>query len=293
MDVFGGSRVRQRGIRGARGIRGRDGTMSDLCTWMPQTLLLGLQTLDEIACYLLTDPKKDLVISKDRTIQKWISRNTLNALNLYAEKPSSTLSVVVEGRYAITLYENRYVHDDVPFLTNLTDTNGFLCVTFRVDGDGMETVLLSSYTNQDSPFREIRVTSTEIIINATGHSITGEIIQHACNEWTTLMLSYEAHAHLTSWSWTLNNDSHTAGSFTTTTAKDSMYCITLGSRFDATTHYFRGQIAGMEMYHGNNGATALPPNVLKLIVKNQMIPTSLYTPRTLSLYPSLPPVCLG
>ena len=107
MDVFGGTRQRQRGIRGPRGFRGRDGMMSDLSMWMPKTLLHGLQTRDEIGCCLLTDPTNDVEKSKDHKIQKWISRTTLNKLDINAEKPSSTITEIVEGRYAITLLQRQ------------------------------------------------------------------------------------------------------------------------------------------------------------------------------------------
>ena len=83
----------------------------------------------------------------------------------------------------------------------------------------------------------------------------------------------------------IDNDPRAAGSFTTTTEKGAMYGLALGSRFDATTQYFRGQIAGLEIYHGQDNANALPPCVLKLIVENQIIPTSLYIIRTFSFHP--------
>ena len=94
------------------------------------------------------------------------------------------------------------------------------------------------------------------------------------------MLSYESTPKLTSWTYTINVDPRTAGSFTTTPAAGVEYGIAVGSRFDngsmdsaaAGLRPLHGQIAGIEIYH-HSGQSMCPQTLLTLVAKNQMITT--------------------
>ena len=63
MDVFGGARTRgAKGVRCQRGFPGKDSSISDFCTWLPNTILIQIQEHEEVS-YLLNpkDPEKDLI----------------------------------------------------------------------------------------------------------------------------------------------------------------------------------------------------------------------------------------
>ena len=85
VDVFGGSRRFRggRGPRGPTGPKGAAGSIVDLCTWMPKTILKNLQTNDEKGCFFIQNPDKDLK-RKGTEITNWISRSA-TGLNLDGE----------------------------------------------------------------------------------------------------------------------------------------------------------------------------------------------------------------
>ena len=47
------------------------GTITDLCTWMPHTVLKNLQENEEVCCFFIADPKKD-VYRVGSDITQWI-----------------------------------------------------------------------------------------------------------------------------------------------------------------------------------------------------------------------------
>ena len=68
MNVFGGTRSRGgKGPRGPRGFPGKDSSISDFCTWLPNTIVKQIQEHEEES-YLLNpkDPEKDLTRDKIR-----------------------------------------------------------------------------------------------------------------------------------------------------------------------------------------------------------------------------------
>ena len=108
VDVFGGSR-RFQAPRGPRGPRGIPGTISDLCIWMPQTILKNLQENDEVCCFFIADLHKDIK-RKGSDITEWISRSH-NKSNLTAERASKSIVQLPNERYALTFIKNRYISD--------------------------------------------------------------------------------------------------------------------------------------------------------------------------------------
>ena len=66
MNVFGGARSRGgKGPRGPRGFPGKDSSISDFCTWLPNTILKQIQEHIEVF-YLLNpkNPEEDLTQDK-------------------------------------------------------------------------------------------------------------------------------------------------------------------------------------------------------------------------------------
>ena len=83
-------------IRGPRGFRGKDGSIIDLCNWLPKTVLKNLQENDEKCCFFITDPKKDLKREREGAdITKWISHSNAG-MSLVAEKPSREIEELLE-----------------------------------------------------------------------------------------------------------------------------------------------------------------------------------------------------
>ena len=188
VDVFGGSGISKntRGPRGPMGPRGQDGSISDYCQWLPATILKNLQENEEHGCFLIKDPTKDLTMNK-KEVKTWVSR-TAEKFNLVGEKPSTDL-IKLKDRYVLGFKKNQYVSKDMTFMDTEEGSSGFLCVTFKVFGEG-EQALLSNYSNSTiEDYCEIRVTSNEIILHI--HS-EDEIIQHSCKDWTTLFVGYNS-----------------------------------------------------------------------------------------------------
>ena len=147
---------------------------------------------------------KDLDKDIKRTgakIEKWISR-TDDEVILDAEQASSSIEAITPSRYALNFKNSRYINDDVFLLSNHPNSLGFLCVTFRVLGEGPQT-LISSYQKSTWAFREIQVDRAEIRIFYGGSE--SEIIQHPCHEWTTLYIGYHAQPQTTTWHYIINN----------------------------------------------------------------------------------------
>ena len=49
-----------KGDRGSPGPQGSSGTITDLCTWMPHTVVKNLQENEEDGYFFIADPKKDI-----------------------------------------------------------------------------------------------------------------------------------------------------------------------------------------------------------------------------------------
>ena len=93
MNVFGGAAsegMMDAGPRGPRGFRGKDGTMNDFVTWLPQTVVNNLQVNDEEGAFFIEDPGRDL-IRKKQAITEWVSRSK-RGRNFVASNPPAKLN---------------------------------------------------------------------------------------------------------------------------------------------------------------------------------------------------------
>ena len=88
-----------KGDRGPPGPKGSPGgTITDLCIWMPHTVLKNLQENEEAGCFFIEDLKKDIKrVGSD--ITQWISRSQKH-LNLTADQPSKSLTNLATGHHS-------------------------------------------------------------------------------------------------------------------------------------------------------------------------------------------------
>ena len=263
VDVFGGAgNIQSRvGPPGPIGPRGEAGSIRDFCQWMPKTVLANLQKYDESGSFLITDPAKDLELSKN-VVKKWISRSVIG-WNLVADKPSSDL-IKLNDRYVLGFKKNRYVSTDMPVLETFSGMSGFLCVTFKMSGEG-EQVLLSNYEEDiNNDYCEIRVAATEIILHL--HS-DDEIVQHSCKHWTTVFIECNSDETTTYFKYDVNG---VTGSYTRPSMKMFLTeSVALGSRYD-DTHFLSGQVSALEFYQTNQ-PSEVPEALKKIVIENQRI----------------------
>ena len=265
VDVFGGSR-RFQAPRGPRGPRGIPGTIKDMCAWMPKTILKNLQQNEEVCCFFVADPTKDIK-RKGGSITEWITRSD-NKFNLTGERPAKSLTELRNERHALVFKNTRYVSDDIMLLPNHPGTYGFTCVTFRTSSD-QEQALLSNFDPVSSDWHEITVTSTSLGNWGTENGKPKMFpIQHTCRYWTTLFIEYVATRHQTQFTYIINNDPKTTETFTFDSNQSEMNGCAVGSRYN-NTRFFQGEIASIEMYHIKGNP---PPQCLKdLVITNQLI----------------------
>ena len=274
MNVFGGARTRGgKGPRGPRGFPGKDSSISDFCTWLPNTILKQMQEHEE-ASYLLNrkNPEEDLVRGKGKVITEWKSRN-LQKGNLVAMHPSSEVEQTSDGNYAMVFHNNLYKS---PMLTLIEciPGYGYLCITFKVDGDGEQVLITNDRRAHDRirQFHEISVSATEIVISGYLQNKPTEIpIQHNCRNWTTLFLDYTTHESvLTSeFTYILDNDPKMQGSFTLQRPRIVTPGAYIGARKDGTKA-FVGSLHGIELY-STQSPQPIPQTLKELIIKTQQI----------------------
>ena len=80
-----------KGDRDSPGLKGPPGSITDLCTWMLNTVLKNLQENEEAGCFFVAEPSKDIKRGRGGDIKQWISRSQKH-LNLEAERASKSLT---------------------------------------------------------------------------------------------------------------------------------------------------------------------------------------------------------
>ena len=116
--------------RGSPGPKGSPGTITDLCTGMPHTVVKNLQENEEDGCFFIADPKKDIKREGSGDIKQWISRSQKH-FNLEAERASKSLTDLANGRYALVFKNSCYINEDIFLFANQSGSHGFICVPFR------------------------------------------------------------------------------------------------------------------------------------------------------------------
>ena len=121
--------------------------------------------------------------------------------------------------------------------------------------------------NGDSrhPPCEIKLSgATELTIQI--HDVK-EIIQHACNKWTTLFIEYNSDRHLSHFTYDVNG---IVGSFTSPSTHSERMGFHLGCRGNETD-YLDGEITSVETYEIFDNGAPLPDTLKNIIIKNQRI----------------------
>ena len=272
MNVFGGARSRGgKDPRGPRGFPGKDSSINDFCTWLPNTILKQLEEHEEV-CYILSrkNPENDLIRGRNKTIEEWKSRN-LKKGNLVAVHPSSELVETGDGGYALSFQKNLYQFSN-PIIECIRGY-GYICITFKVDGEE-EQALITNYKAKDplKNFHEISVTTSEINIRGYMQNKPSQhTIQHDCRNWTTLFLDYTIHesAHSIEFTYILDNDPSMQGSFTFQSPIASLSGGNVGGRKDGTK-VFSGALHGLEFYH-TASPKPLPQSLKELLINRQQV----------------------
>ena len=275
MNVFGGTRSRGgKGPRGPRGFPGKDSSISDFCTWLPNTILKQIQEHEEES-YLLNpkDPEKDLTRDKNKAIIEWKSRN-LQKSNLIAVHPSSEVEEILPGNYAMVFHKNLYHSQINNFINTIRPGYGYVCIKFKVDGDEEQVLITKEHHAHDRfrEFHEISVTQTEI--NISGYLQNKPIkipIQHNCRNWTTFFLDYTTHESVSTSEFTyiLDNDPRMQGSFTLQRPRIVTPGAYIGARKDGTKA-FAGSLHGIELY-STQSPQPIPQTLKELIIKTQQM----------------------
>ena len=270
MNIFGGAAsegMMDKGPRGPRGFRGKDGTMNDFGTWLPQTVVNNLQVNDEEGAFFIEDPGRDL-IRKKQAITEWVSRSKRGG-NFVAKQPSSEIELIEDyyevDRYAMKFKTAHYYARGLFLLLCASGSCGFICITFRTYSE-TEQVLISGHPPYHHPASEIKISgANEITIQIYD---VKEIIHHPCKEWTTLFIEYNSDNHLSHFTYDVNG---TVGSFTTPIVHGSEKSgVHLGCRWD-NTNYLDGEITSVEMYENTNTSAPLPDTLKNVVIKNQKI----------------------
>ena len=115
-----------KGDRGSPGPKGSPGTITDLCTSMPHTVLKNLQENEEAGCFFIADLSKDIKREREGSdIKQWISRIQKH-LNLEAEWPSKSLTDLANGHHALVFKNSRYNNEDILLLANQSGSQLYL-----------------------------------------------------------------------------------------------------------------------------------------------------------------------
>ena len=151
-----------KGDRGSPGPKGSPGTLTDLCTWMPHTVLKNLQENEEDGCFFIADLSKGIKREREGSdIKQWKSRSQKH-LNLEAERASKSLTDLAIGHRALVFKNSRHINEDILLLTNQSGSHGFICVTFYISGGHEEQIILSNFQKSSGNWHEISATNTEI-----------------------------------------------------------------------------------------------------------------------------------
>ena len=293
VDVFGGARSGKR-IRGPRGLPGTKGPkgdtgkrgMEDLCAWMPNTVLKNLQEQEEVCYFFIEDLEKDVKRSGN-DVTEWISRGaTKRNLTLSKGKKPAKLKLLMEwypNRYILEFKDCGYEGDRIRLLDYTLTSYGFICVTFRTSGDGIQTLLSNYQTENLERYFDVSVTSSDITIRLFEQKMKKPVkvvpIQYDCQKWTTFFLEYfPSNNNVVQFRYIINNDQKDSEHFSFQRPPlEEQYIIegcSICSRWDEPFHCFKGDLSSLEIYHegGLMNNQGIPECVKERIIKNQLIP---------------------
>ena len=155
------------GEPGPPGKKGRDGIggIESIVRWLPQTTLEEFRK-NETACFLLTNPSKDLKCESGKYV-RWISRSN-SKLDAVAINPSTKIVDISEHRHGLHFQNNVYKVSNVRLSPADDDAYVCICITFQnCDQTKRDQFLISNYgPDQEDPtnFRGISLHNSNIKI---------------------------------------------------------------------------------------------------------------------------------
>ena len=272
MDRFGAIGAKG-AIRGRRGPPGRDGSIKDLCQWMPAGTLWNLWKYEETGAFHLG--KTTDVQVQNHTVTSWNSRSELGK-NLTSVHPA-TLTTFPN---AIEFTGKEYYHAPINTVACITGS-GYLAITFQTDSDHTQT-LIGRYRKRDPLLQnfEINVTTNEIFVCGYAKNKPIQIpIMHNCRNWTTLFLQYtitpskEMH-----FEYMLDADIDQKGQFSLHASRGAKPSMILGAREDHT-QYFSGKIHALDIYFTENSNERIPDPISLLVSRHQKVKSHVIPPR--------------
>ena len=130
--------VGETGPRGPKGSKGDPGSsgIDDMCRWLSKSVLDQFQK-DEICCFTLDDPGKDLKKGAGGGYSTWLSHSKAK-LNAVAMKPSKHIINISKTHNALVFEDALYRVDGavitpLPFSSKHNYT--CVCITFQVEGE--------------------------------------------------------------------------------------------------------------------------------------------------------------
>ena len=265
------------GPPGPRGQTGKPGSINDLCTWMPNTILNTLREEEEQCCFLLTNPEEDIRRNEKGEIVEWKSRTKDKTKNAKAKEiPSSDIVKISDERYALDFHKNLYIADNIELSPPAESRYTYICLTFRTQSDEEQTIVTDyDSSSPNDPFREISATSTEIHIwgaSIDGKDLSYVPVQHMTREWTTVFVEWFISPHKNQGLYIIN-DNETRGVFTCQKKQGWLTpeFISIGCRSDQS-RFLTGAISALEIYSNVHTEEAtLPETLRQRIIRNQLI----------------------
>ena len=274
VDVFGRFETLRGtpGPLGPVGLPGSNGTIKDVCKWLPKTTLNKLQLLDEKGCFVLHDQNKDLEYDAHGNVVKWVSQ-CLDGPSLITDILSKNLvRKIKEHRYALVFNESRFISSNLMLLPRRNGYSGFLCFTLKINSFHEEKIMATNYHKPDANYDEIYVTNKEIKIrgNRDGGQYHYNISRLDMYKWTTFFIDYVSVGGRTNYWYTIiNGGAKSYGEFYIKNGR-VIYNFTIGSRREGSK-FLDGEIAGIEMYHDLRSGKRFPESIRDLVIANQVI----------------------
>ena len=262
-----------RGPKGSKGDAGSSG-IDDMCRWLPKLVLEQFQK-DEICCFTLEDPGKDLKKGAGGGgYSTWLSHSKAK-MNAVAIKPSKHIINISKTHNALR-FENSLYKVDGAIISPLPYTSKHnytcVCVTFQVEGEN-DQFLFADWQNWSTTFRGVSASSKEIRIwGVKNNELPYLSIPHEAkrSEWTTLLVEW-SNINGNRGTYILN-DKKELGDFT---CQDVYFMVSvilsIGGKIDGT-HLLKGAISALEIYVGDKTRENCVPDKLKhIILSSQLI----------------------
>ena len=235
--------------------------LSPCINYFPQATYENLQIYDEIGCFIIKNPKKDL------SEAKWHSK-TKAEKSLDLDSGKVEIEKIADFKYALIFSRpcTRFINNDLTLLPNYQNCSGFIAITFKYQSQN-EGALITSFQEGNVNYREILI-HEHIISLHIGPFV--EHIQYNVKTWLTLFVQYYTSDGKSIWSVYLNDEKMCV--FTTPFVEEMMSSLAIGSRFSGEKA-FHGSVSCIEIYHNTHQGVEIPTALRKLVTDQQKTTT--------------------